>query len=106
MCYSSLHTETMCPLALQVLALTQQGSVSWDASQGAASDAEVLEQLGRQLDPLWQALSLCISKIELGLKAQPTDGSQPSAVARMLPPGAAQVRGVASMRLDFGVKGW
>ena len=56
--------------------------------------------MGQCLEPLWVALSAAISQIEAGLPAHVDTGSeQPSAAASILPPGAAQVHFVLSLKI-------
>ena len=53
-------------------------------------DVAALDSIARQLADLWQALSCCITQIEAGM--QTSDSAQGDGAARVLPPGAAQVR--------------
>ena len=58
------------------------------------SDAAALEGISRATSGLWQVLSQCVARIEVGLQAASPEASsagQPG--SRMLPNGAAQVRG-------------
>lgn len=52
------------------------------------SQRAALQQLAEQLQPLWEVLSQCISKVEDGLNQQSPQQEQ----AHLLPPEAAQVR--------------
>ncbi len=67
-------------------------------SEQDAQDQGLVDRIAHRSDPLWVALSQCIGRIEAGLKTPGGAGDTPAA-SRVLPPGAAQVIFVMSMRV-------